>query len=167
MAPPTYLPTKRQPVPGLDPSSQTRPGVAAHERGQSLVEFALLLPVLLLILLGAVDLARVYTTQVTITNAAREGARFGAANRTNTPEIQNKAVQEASSSGVAISTSDVAVACFPFAGNTPFASCIDSGIVAGDRLRVTVTHAFPLITGGILGFGALTLSNSATMVITN
>ena len=43
-------------------------------RGQSLIEFALLLPVLLLLVAGAIDLGRAFYSQITITNAAREGA---------------------------------------------------------------------------------------------
>jgi Flp pilus assembly protein TadG len=57
----------------------TPPG--AHEvpveRGQSLVEFALVLTPLFLILLGIIQFGFVFNTYVTITNAAREGARVG------------------------------------------------------------------------------------------
>lgn len=49
---------------------------AAHrERGASLVEFALVLPLFLLLVGGMVDFGRAFYTQVTLTNAAREGAR--------------------------------------------------------------------------------------------
>jgi len=44
-------------------------------RGQSLVEFALVMPVLLIILLGIFDFARAWSAHQTITAAAREGAR--------------------------------------------------------------------------------------------
>jgi Flp pilus assembly protein TadG len=49
--------------------------VATASRGQSLVEFALVLPLLMLILLGIIQFGLIFNTQVTITNAAREGAR--------------------------------------------------------------------------------------------
>ena len=45
-----------------------------HTRGQSLVELALILPVMLLLLLTALDLGRVLYSQITVTNAAKEGA---------------------------------------------------------------------------------------------
>lgn len=45
-----------------------------RSRGQSLVELALILPVLLLLLVTALDLGRLLYSQVTITNAAKEGA---------------------------------------------------------------------------------------------
>jgi Flp pilus assembly protein TadG len=48
-----------------------------RERGQSLVEFALVLPVLATIVFILLDFGRVVTTQNEITNGAREGARLG------------------------------------------------------------------------------------------
>ena len=47
-------------------------------RGQSLVEFALTLPLLLLIVMGTVDLGRAYFRVENLTNAVKEGAFFGA-----------------------------------------------------------------------------------------
>jgi hypothetical protein len=44
--------------------------------GQSLVEFALVLPVLLLLVLGAMDVGRLFYTKIVLTNAAREGVNF-------------------------------------------------------------------------------------------
>ncbi len=48
----------------------------AGERGQSLVEFALILPVLLLLLLGVLDMGRGVADNIALTNAAQEGARY-------------------------------------------------------------------------------------------
>lgn len=48
------------------------------ERGQSMVEMALVLPILLLILLGITEFGRIYYTQLAITNGARAGARYAA-----------------------------------------------------------------------------------------
>ena len=50
------------------------------ERGQSLVEFALMLPILLLMLMGTLDLGRLYFAYVAIHNAAGEGALYAAIN---------------------------------------------------------------------------------------
>lgn len=47
-------------------------------RGQSLVELALALPLLLLLLLGAIDVGRLFVDNVQLRNAAREGAGYGA-----------------------------------------------------------------------------------------
>src|SRR5687767_12646276 len=48
------------------------------ERGQSVVEFAMVLPLLLVVLFAIVDFGRIYQGHITLTNAAREGARLGA-----------------------------------------------------------------------------------------
>jgi Flp pilus assembly protein TadG len=45
------------------------------DRGAVMVEFAIVVPVLLLILLGIIEFGRAYNTQVSIQAAAREGAR--------------------------------------------------------------------------------------------
>jgi Flp pilus assembly protein TadG len=47
----------------------------ATERGAVAVEFALLAPVLVMLLLGIMEFGRAYNTQLTLSNAAREGAR--------------------------------------------------------------------------------------------
>ena len=46
-------------------------------RGQSLVEFALILTPLFLLLLGIIQFGFIFNTYVTMTNSAREGARSG------------------------------------------------------------------------------------------
>jgi len=50
------------------------PGWVFADDGQSLVEVALALPLLLLLVLGTVDVGRIYALQVAATNAAREAA---------------------------------------------------------------------------------------------
>lgn len=49
-----------------------------RERGQSLAELALLLPALLLILMGCLDLGRAFAVWVALANGTREGARYAA-----------------------------------------------------------------------------------------
>jgi len=48
-----------------------------EQRGQSLVEFSLVLVFLIVVLIGVIDFARFFFTYGTIANAAREGARYG------------------------------------------------------------------------------------------
>lgn len=54
-----------------------------RERGAVAVEFALLLPLLLLIIFGLIDFGRALNAQITLTQAAREGARLDALNEPN------------------------------------------------------------------------------------
>ncbi len=49
-----------------------------NEKGQALVEMALALPLLLLLLWGIVEFGRLGHAYLTVTHAAREGARLGA-----------------------------------------------------------------------------------------
>lgn len=54
-----------------------------HGRGQTLAEFALILPVFLLMTLGVLDGARVYMAQISLTNAVREAALFASTGNYN------------------------------------------------------------------------------------
>lgn len=47
------------------------------KRGQALVEMALVLPILLLLVFGIVEFGRIYHCHMTLSSAAREGARAG------------------------------------------------------------------------------------------
>jgi Flp pilus assembly protein TadG len=48
------------------------------QEGSAAVEFAIILPILLLLLLGALDMGHMYYMDHLITNASREGARYAA-----------------------------------------------------------------------------------------
>ena len=52
------------------------PGKRPPTRGQSLLEFALALPVLLILFLGLIELAMAMRAQLVLTNANREAARY-------------------------------------------------------------------------------------------
>ncbi|NPA72500.1 MAG: pilus assembly protein [Gammaproteobacteria bacterium] len=51
---------------------------SAHLLGQTLVEFALILPILLALMVGTIELGVIMYTQIVVTNAVWEGARAGA-----------------------------------------------------------------------------------------
>ncbi len=66
-------------------------------RGQSLVEFALALPLLVLLVAMAADIGRAFTAYIELGNMAREGARYGAispATAVDSAGIRNAAIGE-------------------------------------------------------------------------
>lgn len=123
-------------------------------KGQSMVELALALPTLLLLLLGTIDMGRVFTGYIQMRNGAFEGARYGARVPTDTAGITNAVIDH----GVPSNTS-VSVTTNP------------ATINLGDDATVTVvvTHTFTPITTGFLnkffGIGVFNLKASATMQV--
>lgn len=65
------------------------------ERGQAVVEFAVVLPLLVLLLLGIMEFGRVIHSLLTIQNAAREGARLGITPDATDAEIEARVRQAA------------------------------------------------------------------------
>jgi len=80
-----------------------------RDRGSVAVEFALLLPVLLLLIFGVIDFGRAINDQITLTQAAREGARLAALGYP-TSAVQSRA--QSAATGLS-----------PTMTSTPWASC--------------------------------------------
>ncbi len=78
------------------------------ERGAAAVEFALLLPILILLVFGIVEFGRAYNTKVTLTHAAREGVRVLAITQDSAA-----AAGAAVSAATSLDPADVAVATTP------------------------------------------------------
>jgi Flp pilus assembly protein TadG len=85
----------------------------ASDRGAAAVEFALLLPVLLLIVFGIIDFGRALNAQVTITQAAREGSRLDALGQPNV--VSRTQAAATGLSGVVVATPSI---CTTGAGPT-------------------------------------------------
>lgn len=62
-------------APGAGVARDPAPDRATRDRGAALVEFALVLPLLIVLLVGIVEFGRAYHTQIVLQGAAREGAR--------------------------------------------------------------------------------------------
>jgi len=76
-----------------------------------MVEFALILPLMVMLAAGIFDLGRAFYTSITITNAGREGARYGTLHPNDQAGMRNAVVREAQNSGVVIDQSDVTISC--------------------------------------------------------
>lgn len=61
-----------------------------RDAGQELVEYALVLPLLVLLVLAIIDLSVIVFSYNTIANAAREGARYGIVNPDDTAGIVDR-----------------------------------------------------------------------------
>jgi Flp pilus assembly protein TadG len=119
-------------------------------RGQAMVEFALVLPALMVLMLGIFEFGRAVYTSNALTNAAREGARYGIINPTDTSGIQAHAIETAV--GLSLAPASVTVTCPDGNQCTP-----------GNRIRVLVNYDFEIATP--VAGPHLALSGSATMTI--
>ncbi|HEX3032057.1 MAG TPA: TadE family protein [Bacillota bacterium] len=66
-----------------------------QERGQAMVEMALIAPILMLLLFGTIEFGRIFNSYLEVTNAAREGARAGVVGATDSSivtAVKNSAV---------------------------------------------------------------------------
>ncbi len=79
--------------------------------GQSMVEFALILPLLVLIVAGLFDLGRAFFAYIVISNAAREGARYATLNADYMTGTCEAVKDEALTSGITIIDSNITVTC--------------------------------------------------------
>ena len=80
-------------------NKRTRRLFARGERGQSLMELALLALVFIVLMLGVVDFGRVYFAYVSVTNGARNGAHYASvspSNAADTTGIKSAAVADTS-----------------------------------------------------------------------
>jgi len=126
-----------------------------RRRGQSLVEVALLLPVLIIIMAGVIDLGRALDASIVLANAARTGARFGSMHPTWYDSIRVRVVDFANSSGMA------------FTGVVLQGSnvAISSSSVPGNPVIVTVTYDLPLYFGPIIGVNSVRIVRQAEMIV--
>lgn len=120
-------------------------------QGQELVELSILIPVLLLISFGVLDMGRLFHASITITNAVREGARYGTFDPSDVSGIINATYAEAQSSGIDLSSSTITVSC-------------PEGCGSGLAVRVTIIYPFQFIMGLVFPDPNLALVRSAEMM---
>jgi Flp pilus assembly protein TadG len=104
-----------------------RCGVRRHDDGAVAVEFALVFPVLLLVIFGLVDFGRLYWAQLALTSAAREGVR-------------------ASALGLEDVTARVQTAASPLTGVDVVIDTCPSPLTGDATTSVTAAHDFDFVT---------------------
>jgi Flp pilus assembly protein TadG len=97
-----------KPAQGLPTIRRTR-----RQRGQSAVEFALVVPFLVLVVFAGVDFSRAYLIHNAITNAVREGARYGAVHPTDPTTMRSRAKNEMSAATYTPQDSDIHISWIP------------------------------------------------------
>ncbi|MDO8692724.1 MAG: TadE/TadG family type IV pilus assembly protein [Sheuella sp.] len=147
------------------------------QKGIVSVEFALILPVLMILLLGLIDFGRLTRDKLIVINAANAGARFGSLNPINFDD-DNGIINAALSSGLdlPILQSDITVAprsCYCITNNglnmtlmaSCFASCTGVGVDPTPAKYVTVSTGYffnPLFTWPLI-LQPTTITASSTM----
>jgi Flp pilus assembly protein TadG len=116
-----------------------RPGLFRCEKGAQLVEFALVLPLLLLVMLGIAEFGFIFNRYEVLTNAAREGARIAVLPNYEVADVQARV------------NSFLTAGRIPLAGRTP-ATVTYPDLVLPDgttiqmaRVTVTYTHTYMFI----------------------
>jgi Flp pilus assembly protein TadG len=92
-------------------------------QGAALVELALVTPILLALVIGAVDLGRAYYVKIEMENAAHAGAEYGSRNPSDTAGITAAATQKQSDTNVAWNPPTVTWGCVCSDGSLYYANC--------------------------------------------
>jgi Flp pilus assembly protein TadG len=122
-----------------------------NETGAAAVEFALILPVLLLILIGVIEFSLAFNAQLSLNQAAREGARYMA--------IHNN------TGAAATAASNAAGRLAPSTVTTTFAvSGGGTACSAGKQVTATTSYTLTTVTGFLDAFtGTIVLTGKGTM----
>jgi Flp pilus assembly protein TadG len=142
------------------------------QKGQSLVEFALILPLMVLIVVGIFDLGRAFFAYIAISNAAREGARvyIFSPKTTTITDIENAVHLEVGTSSVvdeAKIAPTILIQCVD-PNDSIFKQVVTNAMLKAckstEPIRVTVSYNQDLILSFFFPNG-LTLKRSAEMMV--
>ena len=141
-------------------SKQSRRGRnhLGRERGQSLVEFDVILPLVLMIVLATVDLGMGFRTYIALTNAAREGVRWISIYPDDQAGAEARIAQEAERVGLEdglLVEGGYEVRFVPD----------QSDYAAGDKVTVNIDFDYELLFGSLTGLPAVPFTASSTMVV--
>src|SRR5436189_541322 len=122
-----------------------------NQRGQAVTEFAVILPVLLLVLLAIYQFGVLFNNYIQVTAAAREGARKAATSRTlGVAGAESAATAAAQAAAPGLTTSNMGIT-YP---NSPT-------FIQGSNVKVQVTYPYSIsIIGLVVSSGNLTASTT-------
>jgi Flp pilus assembly pilin Flp len=110
-----------------------------QEKGQSLVEFAVIATLLIVMLVGVVDIGRIFLTYMTMRDAAQEGAVYGAINPAYCHQVEERVLSMVSN------PADVQVEVLIDGGDC-FSANPDTQACIGNEIMVNVVDpAFPMV----------------------
>jgi Flp pilus assembly protein TadG len=141
------------------------------ERGQSLVELAVSLPVIILLLLGTIDFGMAIFSYSILRDAAQEGAFYGSFNPSNKAEIENRArnISPRGEDGVFSSPVDLRnKTLVQVTIKAIGANCQGITNKTANSLQVSVSYRYPMImpfAGQIIGSNTIALTGRATNII--
>lgn len=127
-------------------------------RGQSLVEMAIALPILLALLIGIVEMSRAWNARQVLTNAAREGARLGVIQGKTAAEVQAAVGARLTDAGLDPGLATVTITGVDAATGTPTVVQVDYPFQF-----LFLGPVVDLLGGGSTIPGSITLATTATM----
>ena len=110
------------------------------QRGAAAVEFALVVPVLLALVLGIVEFGRAYYIETTLSSAAREGVRSMALQNDATTA---RTTTKNAATGLTLTDSQIAIS---YLSPVTATSCTVTGTTAPPSVVVTITYPMAYIT---------------------
>ena len=132
------------------------------QNGQSLVEFAISLMMILILLTGAVEISLALFEYVTMRDVAQEGALYGSINPTDTAGIQNRVIA-AASDVLALTPSDITIT---YSNSAKKCEGITSGVPNSITVTITRPHQIIMpIVGTFLGGQQINMSANVTDTI--
>jgi hypothetical protein len=156
----------------MDPDTR-KARFRAGQSGQGFVEFALILPVLLLLTWGIVEFGRMLLIYTEVSNAAREAVRYGVARGTDPYADPNymdcQGIRDAGKATTVLTPleDDHFAITYDHGGGETLGTCDDEppGVQLGDRLLITVTYEVaPLILFQDAGPFEVQFSTARTIV---
>ncbi len=120
--------------------------IQRNEKGQAMVEFAMILPILITLVFGIIQFGIVFNHYLTLTDAVRAGARQAAVSRTlpvsgDPVQTAKNRVKSAAAGSISLTDSDITVTPKNLSGGATFEQ--------GGDVTVTATYPYSINIFGV------------------